>query len=132
MAKGREGPRLVAASSKGRSKNNLDQPPLLYHLPDFDLHSVAKPFFDAYASMLREDVRSSFFRMRLVDAALKVVGVGSVGTRCPVVLMLGEQNEPIFIQIQEARDSVLAGEGQRPRVRNPPVPAVPSSFRERL
>jgi uncharacterized protein (DUF2252 family) len=93
----------------------LDQPPLLYHLPDVDLHSVAKPFLDTYANTLREDVRSLFSRLRFVDAALKVVGVGSVGTRCLVVLMLGEQNEPIFIQIKEARDSVLAGEGQSPR-----------------
>ena len=50
-----------------------------------------------------------FARLRFVDAAIKVVGVGSVGTRCYVVLMMGEQNEPVFLQIKEARNSALAG-----------------------
>jgi len=54
-----------------------------------------------------------------LDAALKVVGVGSVGTRCLVVLMLGEQNEPVFLQIKEARRSVLAnGDANGPRIHN--------------
>jgi uncharacterized protein (DUF2252 family) len=86
----------------------LDQPPLLYHPPDIDLNGIAEPFLDLYAKTLRDDVRSLFSRLRFADAALKVVGVGSVGTRCLVALMLGEQNEPIFIQIKEARGSVLA------------------------
>ena len=85
----------------------LDQPPLLYHPPDIDVRAAAKPFLDAYAETLRADYRSLFSRLRFVDAALKVVGVGSVGTRCFVVLMLGEQNEPVFLQIKEARRSVL-------------------------
>lgn len=96
----------------------LDQPPLLYHPPDMDLASVAKPFLDGYASTLREDVRSLFSRLRFVDAALKVVGVGSVGTRCLVLLMLGEQNEPVFLQVKEARGSVLADTSKAPRWAN--------------
>jgi hypothetical protein len=95
-------------STIGGEPRLLDQPPLLYHLPDMDLSSIAKPFLDSYASTLREDIRSLFSRLRFVDVALKVVGVGSVGTRCLVALMLGEQNEPVFIQIKEARESVLA------------------------
>ena len=79
------------------------------------MSSVAKPFLDSYATTLREDVRSLFSRRRFVDAALKVVGVGSVGTRCLVVLMLGEQNEPVFLQVKEARDSVLADPSRPPR-----------------
>src|SRR5262249_4608505 len=101
--------------SDGGEPRLLDQPPLLYHLPDIDLRSVAKPFLDSYATTLREDVRSLFSRLRFVDAALKVVGVGSVGTRCLVVLMLGEQNEPVFLQVKEARDSVLAAPSRPPR-----------------
>jgi uncharacterized protein (DUF2252 family) len=96
----------------------LDQPPLLYHPPDIDLTSVAKPFLDGYANTLREDVRSLFSRLRFVDAALKVVGVGSVGTRCLVLLMLGEQNEPVFLQVKEARGSVLADTSRTPRWAN--------------
>ncbi len=43
----------------------------------------------------------------MVDVALKVVGVGSVGTRCYVVLLMNEKQEPLFIQVKEARQSVL-------------------------
>jgi uncharacterized protein (DUF2252 family) len=95
-------------STVGGQLRILDQPPLLYHVADMDLASIARPFLEQYATTLREDVRSLFSRLRFVDVALKVVGVGSVGTRCFVVLMLGEQNEPMFIQVKEARDSVLA------------------------
>src|SRR5262249_24694722 len=51
---------------------------------------------------------------RIVDAALKVVGVGSVGTRCFVVLFAGEQNEPFFLQVKEARPSVLENQVGQP------------------
>jgi Uncharacterized protein conserved in bacteria (DUF2252) len=100
-------------STAGWELRLLDQPPLLYHVPDIDLASIAKPFLEHYATTLREDVPSLFLRLRFVDAALKVVGVGSVGTRCFVVLMLGEQNEPVFIQVKEARDSVLASRSKK-------------------
>jgi uncharacterized protein (DUF2252 family) len=45
---------------------------------------------------------------RYVHAARKVVGVGSVGTRCYILLMLGrDQNDPLFLQVKEAQESVL-------------------------
>jgi uncharacterized protein (DUF2252 family) len=84
----------------------IDQPPLLFHTDD-DLHAVGFAFFEQYVATLREDLRSLLRRYRLVDAAMKVVGVGSVGTRCYVLLLLGEQNEPLFLQVKEARRSVL-------------------------
>ncbi len=90
-----------------------DQPPLLYHLPEVDVPKVAAGFLKSYAGTLREDLRALLARLRFVDAALKVVGVGSVGTRCFVVLMLGEQDEPVYLQIKEARASVLATAGAR-------------------
>jgi uncharacterized protein (DUF2252 family) len=91
----------------------LDQPPLLYHPPDIDMRAVAGSFLDGYAKTLRDDYGNLFSRLRFVDAALKVVGVGSVGTRCFVALLLGEQQEPVFLQIKEARDSVLASHGKK-------------------
>jgi len=90
-----------------------DQPPLLFH-PQFDLLTASREFFDAYAQTLREDHRSLLQRYRLVDAALKVVGVGSVGTRCLVVLFVGEQHEPFFLQVKEARRSVLEHHAGQP------------------
>ena len=50
-----------------------------------------------------------FARYRLVDVARKVVGVGSVGTRCWIVLMRGNSlDDPLFLQYKEAQPSILA------------------------
>lgn len=84
----------------------IDQPPLLSH-PNQDLQALGEEFLKQYGVTLREDFRALLQRFRLVDAALKVVGVGSVGTRCYIVLLLGEHNEPLFLQVKEARRSVL-------------------------
>src|SRR5208282_5497477 len=48
-----------------------------------------------------------FDRFELLDIALKVVGIGSVGTFCEVALFRDEQDAPLFLQIKEARPSVL-------------------------
>ena len=46
-------------------------------------------------------------RYRFEDIAIKVVGVGSVGTLCGIVLMMAEENDPLILQIKEANASVL-------------------------
>jgi uncharacterized protein (DUF2252 family) len=62
-----------------------------------------------YVKSLPDDRKPLFARYRVVDVARKVVGVGSVGTRCWVVLMSGNSSEdPLFIQYKEAQPSVLA------------------------
>ena len=43
----------------------------------------------------------------MVDIAFKVIGIGSVGTRCFVVLLLAEDGDPLILQVKEARHSVL-------------------------
>jgi uncharacterized protein (DUF2252 family) len=61
-----------------------------------------------YRRTLAGDRRRLLERFRYVDAARKVVGVGSVGTRAWVVLMLGrDDNDPLFLQAKEAQSSVL-------------------------
>jgi uncharacterized protein (DUF2252 family) len=50
-----------------------------------------------------------FDRFQLMDCAYKVVGVGSVGTRCHVLLFAGDQDDHLFLQVKEARPSVLEG-----------------------
>jgi uncharacterized protein (DUF2252 family) len=62
-----------------------------------------------YRRTLDSDRRSLLDQYELVDVARKVVGVGSVGTRCWVVLMLGrDHSDPLFLQVKEAEKSVLA------------------------
>ena len=67
----------------------------------------SRRFFKQYRETLAEERRILFDRFKLVDLALKVVGVGSVGTRCLVALLLAAPDDPLFLQIKEARRSVL-------------------------
>ncbi|MCC5475569.1 DUF2252 domain-containing protein [Streptomyces barringtoniae] len=64
---------------------------------------------EAYARTLPPDRRHLLRHFRLVDMARKVVGVGSVGTRCWVLLLLGrDDDDPLLLQAKEAQESVLA------------------------
>jgi uncharacterized protein (DUF2252 family) len=66
-------------------------------------------FLDKYFRSLPDDRKGLLARYRILDVARKVVGVGSVGTRCWVVLMQGnEVDDPLFLQVKEAQASVLA------------------------
>jgi uncharacterized protein (DUF2252 family) len=78
-------------------------------------------FLAAYLDSLAPERRLLLSRYRVLDVAQKVVGVGSVGTRCWVVLMQGrDEDDPLFLQIKEAQPSVLspyipfAGPGKGP------------------
>jgi uncharacterized protein (DUF2252 family) len=63
----------------------------------------------AYRRTLREDSASLLGRYTFADLARKVVGVGSVGTRCWILLMLGAgDSDPLFLQVKEAEQSVLS------------------------
>ena len=63
--------------------------------------------FAAYRKTLPDDRRVLLDRYRMEDFALKVVGVGSVGTFCAVMLMMADDDDPLFLQVKEARASVL-------------------------
>ena len=90
----------------------LDQPPLIYHM-DGRLGKVTLSdrllagFFKQYRETLAEERRMLFDRFKVVDVALKVVGVGSVGTRCWVTLLLASPDDALFLQVKEAGPSVL-------------------------
>ena len=60
-----------------------------------------------YRATLSADRRMLLDRFELVDVAIKVVGVGSVGTRCAVALLMGSDKDSLFLQLKEARASVL-------------------------
>ena len=66
-------------------------------------------FLEQYLLSLAEDRRQLISRYQLLDVARKVVGVGSVGTRCWVVFLRGtDEGDPLFLQFKEAEQSVLA------------------------
>ncbi len=86
----------------------LDNPPLINHLPRDDHDFSFLHAFQLYRESLRPSLRVVLDRFAVADVARKVVGVGSVGTRCYVVLMLGiDGNDPLFLQVKEAEASVL-------------------------
>lgn len=96
----------------------VEDPPLVVRLSDEQVEQAFR-FARAYRATLEPDRRLLLDRYQFVDAALKVVGVGSVGTRCFVVLLAGIADlDPLFLQIKEAQSSVLASYVGRSRYRN--------------
>ncbi len=87
----------------------IDDPPLLVRIPEGDeIRTQINAILESYKRTLQEDRRHLLDRYRFVDAARKVVGVGSVGTRAYVVLLEGrDQDDPLFLQVKEAGTSVL-------------------------
>jgi uncharacterized protein (DUF2252 family) len=93
----------------------ISDPPLLVRvedlLPQAQAHELEASMYElvrSYRASLPGERRHLLERYRFVDLARKVVGVGSVGTRAWVVLMLGRDGEdPLFLQCKEARPSVL-------------------------
>jgi uncharacterized protein (DUF2252 family) len=86
-----------------------DNPPVLYHLQSLtrDYQDHRAEFVEGYKQSLQADRRRLYERYRYQDSAVKVVGVGSVGTRCAVSLLLADDDDPLFLQFKEARRSVL-------------------------
>ena len=92
----------------------VHDPPLIVpldKLADADpggLDDLVQTVLESYRSTLSPDRRMLLERYRYVHAARKVVGVGSVGTRAVIALMLGRNDkDPLFLQIKEAQASVL-------------------------
>ena len=87
----------------------VDDPPVITHVEIPGGGSALAKTFDDYRATLAENRRELVERFRFVDAALKVVGVGSVGTRCFVVLLEGrDEDDPLILQVKEATASVLS------------------------
>ncbi len=85
-----------------------DDPPLLTHIEDNELAERLRTFVQAYGTSLQDDRHALLDHYQFVDMAQKVVGVGSVGTRCFIALLLGhDSTDPLFLQIKEAQASVL-------------------------
>jgi uncharacterized protein (DUF2252 family) len=84
-----------------------EDPPLLHRLPDAEVDRLHR-FLSRYRQTLPDDRGHLLGQYRFVDAARKVVGVGSVGTRCYILLLEGRiERDPLFLQVKEAQASVL-------------------------
>lgn len=87
-----------------------EQPPLIYHLDDErgrHFRDQVEESYLRYRESVLPHVAQVLDRYRLVDIAMKVVGVGSVGTTCALMLLMSGGDDPLFLQVKEARQSVL-------------------------
>lgn len=116
-------PKLV--EHKGELPIIKDQLPTIFHAeghPPGEIQEVLRNALDGYSQTLSSATQALLARYELRDAAIKVVGIGSVGTQCWVLLFIAGEGDPLFLQIKEARASVLerfagaspfANQGQR-------------------
>ena len=98
------------AETTGDTHLIKDQLPTIFHLEGYSPGQIAKTISDAvdvYRETLTPAYRGLFDRYELKDAAIKVVGIGSVGTMCWVLLLMDNGGNPLFLQVKEARNSVL-------------------------
>lgn len=96
--------------SAGDLPRIVDQPPLIFHYGDERDHHVrehAVKSMAGYRESLIPARRLLLDRFEIVDYAIKVVGVGSVGTYCGIVLLMSGNGDPLFLQFKQARQSVL-------------------------
>lgn len=125
--------RAARASAKARARTSLQaaakltrvvdgapriisDPPLITPFAELlpgtegeELAQTLRELVSDYAYSLSSERRHLLSRFHVVDMARKVVGVGSVGTRCWIILLLGRDDEdPLLLQAKEAGDSVLA------------------------
>src|SRR5215471_4397775 len=87
-----------------------DQLPTIFHAEGHspgEIEQSVRDSFAAYRETLPHSCQSLLDRYQLRDAAIKVVGAGSVGTRCWVMLFMAGEGDPLFLQVKEARRSVL-------------------------
>jgi uncharacterized protein (DUF2252 family) len=87
----------------------VDDPPLVVRLDvlDHEVRHDVESVYEQYLASLPLARRRVIERYRIVDIARKVVGVGSVGTRCLIVLLETGDGEPLFLQFKQATASVL-------------------------
>jgi len=112
-------PKLV--EQKGNVPLIKDQLPTIFHAeghPPGEVHRVVLDALDGYRATLPQSYQALLARYQLRDAAIKVVGIGSVGTACWVLLFTANEGDPLFLQVKEARASVLEGYAGRSPFKN--------------
>jgi uncharacterized protein (DUF2252 family) len=103
-------PRL--ACTAGGSPTIKENPPTIYHhlqRGEEKFYATIANIVARYRQSLPDHRRVLLDRFHLQDMAIKVVGVGSVGTVCGVALLMASEKDPLFLQVKEARPSVLEG-----------------------
>ena len=102
-------PKLTEKDPVTGFRHFIDEPPLLWHpQADEPFQESTDEFFQYYRDSLKYDRRILFDRYQLTDVAMKVVGVGSVGTRAAIALFQDADREPLILQMKESCPSILS------------------------
>jgi uncharacterized protein (DUF2252 family) len=97
----------IANVKNGRTQI-VDHPPLIYHARSKEMiRERVTEMFHRYRKTLPDERRIILDRYQIVDVARKVVGIGSVGTHCAVILLMAGEHDPLLLQFKEALPSVL-------------------------
>jgi uncharacterized protein (DUF2252 family) len=98
----------MADAVKGRT-HIRDDSPLIVHYKDRAAYELSESCYDRYLASLPDERRMLLDRYYIADVAQKVVGVGSVGMRCSVLLLLADPDveDPLFLQLKQATASAL-------------------------
>ena len=107
----------------------LEQPPILTKVEDRVVRDL-EFIFSEYRDSTTPDIAYFLSQYTMTDVALRVVGVGSVGTRCYLVALSGPEGDGIILQAKEATQSVVM-EHSDPNVTTPPTlrPGMPAGER---
>jgi uncharacterized protein (DUF2252 family) len=98
----------IISGGAGEPLHFVDHPPLVYHPPEkWHVEEQFAGSLGEYRASLPPERRVLYDRFRLDDICIKVVGVGSVGTRCFILLYGAEEDDKLILQAKEARHSVL-------------------------
>ncbi len=102
-------PKLTQQDKETGFRHFIDDEPLLWH-PKLNepFNKNVDEFFRQYRDSLKYDRQVLFDRYQRTDVALKVVGVGSVGTRSAIALFQDADREPLILQMKEASPSILS------------------------
>ncbi len=103
----------ITTTTLGGCLRIIDDPPSITHLRSLTL-DLAHSLQTEYLRSIRMDSAYLLRQFRLVDIVFRVVGVGSVGTRCLLLLLTGPSSEPLFLQVKEVERSVLERFGGAP------------------
>jgi uncharacterized protein (DUF2252 family) len=98
------------ADTSGETPAIKDNPPYIYHhleRGEDEFYERIAEVFSRYRESLPDNRRVLLDRYAIKDKAIKVVGVGSVGTMCSVALLMAGEKDPLFLQLKQARASVL-------------------------
>jgi uncharacterized protein (DUF2252 family) len=108
--------RLTEADPDGVTRRFVEDPPTMTRIPT-DRETLLRSLFEQYVTSANVDIRVLLQQFSITDLARRVVGVGSVGTRCSLVLLQDGDAHTLLLQAKEANQSVLIEYG---KTRQPP------------